>query len=61
MWVDFMTLYFNEALNFDGRFQIFKQHMQKKVIQMLDPFLSFMFCFQHHKVHTMLAMMLDPL
>jgi hypothetical protein len=56
-----MTPYFNEALNFDGMFQIFKQHMQKQIIQVLDPLLSFMFCFQHNKVHTMLVMILNPL
>ncbi len=43
MWVDFMTPYFNEALNFDGRFQIFKQHMKNKSYKFWIP--SFHLCF----------------
>ncbi len=34
--------------------------MQKHVIQVLESFLSFMFCFQSRKAHNMLTMMLDP-
>jgi hypothetical protein len=30
------------------------------MIQVLDPFLSFMFGFQHHKADNMLSMVLDP-
>ncbi len=33
--------------------------MQKQVVQVLNPFLSFMASFQKAKIHNMLAMMLD--
>jgi hypothetical protein len=34
--------------------------MQKQVVQVLNPLLSFMASFQKAKTHNMLAMMLDP-
>jgi hypothetical protein len=34
--------------------------MQKQVVQVLNPFLSFMASFQKAKAHNMLAMMLNP-
>ncbi len=34
--------------------------MQKQVVQVLNPFLSFMASFQKVKTHNMLAMMLHP-
>jgi len=34
--------------------------MQKQVVQVLNPFLSFMASFPKAKIHDMLAMMLDP-
>ncbi len=49
-----------ETQNFDGELQVFQQHVQKHVIQVLEPFLSFMLCFQSCKAHNMLTMMLDP-
>jgi hypothetical protein len=60
MQVDYLTLDSNEILNFDGELQVLQQHMQKQVVQVLDPFLSFMLSFQPHKAHNMLAMMLNP-
>jgi hypothetical protein len=48
-----------ESQDFDRELQVFQQHMQKQVIQVLEPFLLFMLCSQFHKVHNMLAMMLD--
>ncbi len=49
MQVDYLTLDSNEILNFDGELQVLQQHMQKQVVQVLDPFLSFMLSFQPHK------------
>jgi len=48
-----------ETQDFDGELQVFQQRMQKHVIQVLEPLFSFMFCFQSHKAHNMLTMMLD--
>jgi len=60
MQVDYLTLDSNEILNFDGELQVLQQHMQKQVVQVLDPFISFMLSFQPHKAHNMLAIMLNP-
>jgi hypothetical protein len=60
MQVDYLTFDSNEILDFDGELRVLQQHMQKQVVQLLDPFLSFMLSLQPHKAHNMLAMMLNP-
>ncbi len=60
MQLNCMGLDSNETQDFDGEFYLFRQCMQKQVVQVLNPFLSFMASFQKAKVHNMLAMMLDP-
>jgi hypothetical protein len=60
MRLDCMGPNSNETQDFDGEFHLFRQRMQKQVVQVLNPFLSFMASFQKAKAHNMLAMMLDP-
>lgn len=49
----------NETENFDGELQFYFLNA-KKLVQVLNPFLSFMISFQKAKTHNMLALMLDP-
>ncbi len=60
MQVESLTSNSNKTQNFDGELKILKIHMQKQVIVVLEPFISFMLSFQPHKAHSMLAHMLDP-
>jgi hypothetical protein len=60
MQVDYLTPISNEIIDIDGELQVLQQHMQKQVVQVLDPFFSFMLSFQPHKAYNMLAMMLNP-
>jgi hypothetical protein len=57
MRLDCMGPNSNETQDFDGEFHLFRQRMQKQV---LNPLLSFMASFQKAKAHNMSAMMLDP-
>jgi hypothetical protein len=59
MWLDCLTFNFNQTHDFDGEFQIFQQHMQKQMVQVLTPFFSFVISFQKIKAHNM-VMMLNP-
>jgi hypothetical protein len=60
MWVDCLKPNSNYIQDFDGELQILQQCKQKQKVQVLDHFFSFMFSFQPHKAHDMLAMMLNP-
>jgi hypothetical protein len=60
MWVDCLKPNSNDIQDFDGELQILQQCTQKQRVQVLDHFFSFMFSFQPHKTHNMLAMMLNP-
>jgi hypothetical protein len=60
MHVENLTFNSNETQDFDDEFKSLKVCMQKQVIIVLEPFLSFMLGFQPRKVHNMLALMLDP-
>ncbi len=60
MRLDCMGPDFSETQNFDGVLHLFQQWMQKQVVQVLNPFLSFMASFQKAKAHNMLAVMLNP-
>jgi hypothetical protein len=49
----------SETQDFDDELYLFRQRMQKQVVQVLNRFLSFMASFQKAKAHNTLAMMLD--
>ncbi len=49
-----------ETHDFDAELQVLQQHIQKQVVIVLQPFLSFLLSFQEHNTHNMLSMMLDP-
>ncbi len=51
---------YGKTKDFDGELKILKVCMQKQVIVLLKPFLSFLLGFQPRKVHNMLALMFDP-
>jgi hypothetical protein len=57
--MDCCTLDFGEAQDFDSEVLILLQYMQKQVIVIMEPFLSFVLSFQPNKVHNMVALMLD--
>ncbi len=59
MQLDYMGLDSSETQDFDGELYLFPQQMQKQMVQVLNPFLSFMASFQKAKAHNMLAMILD--
>jgi hypothetical protein len=61
MRVESLTYDSNKTQNFDGEFKILKIRMQQQIIVVLKPFLSFMFGFQPHKAHSMLAHMFGSL
>jgi len=60
MWVESLSFDSNKTQDFDGEFKTLKIRFHRQVIVILEPFFSFMFNFQPHKVHSMLAHMLDP-
>jgi hypothetical protein len=60
MWLNRLTLHFNETHDFDGEIQIFQQHMQKQMVQVLNPFFSFVISFQRTTSLNILVMMLKP-
>jgi len=60
MWVQCLVLDSLEIQDFDVNLQVFQQHMQKQVLIVIQPFLSFLLSFQKCKVHNMSSMMLDP-
>jgi len=60
MQVESLTPYSTKTQDFDGEFKILKVRMQKHVIVVLEPFLSFVLGFQPRKTHNMLALMLNP-
>jgi len=60
MWVDCLIPNSIETHDFDVEFQILWQRMQKKVVQVLKPFLSFMLSFPSRKVNNILVLMLHP-
>jgi hypothetical protein len=60
MWVQCLVLDSLETQDFDVKLQVFQQHMQKQVLIVIQPFLSFLLSFQECKVHNMSSMMLDP-
>jgi hypothetical protein len=51
---------YSETQDFDWELQVFRQNIHKQMVQVLNPFLSFMFSFQNNKAHKMLCMMLNP-
>jgi hypothetical protein len=55
--MDCCTLDFGEAQDFDNEFLILLQNVQKQMIVIIEPFLSFMLSFQPNKAHNMLALM----
>lgn len=60
MQVDSMTFDTNETQDFDSEIQFLQQCMQKQLVQVLNPFLSFMIYFQTSKIHNnMLTMMIN--
>jgi hypothetical protein len=60
MRVDCLKPNSNDIQDFDGELRILQQCTQKQRVQVLDHFFSFMFSFQPHKAHNMLAMILNP-
>jgi hypothetical protein len=60
MWLDCLTFNFSDTHDFDEEIQIFQQHMQKQMVQVLNPFFSFVISFQKIKAHNILVMMLNP-
>jgi hypothetical protein len=58
MQMDCCTLDSGEAQDFDGELLNLLHCMQKQVIVILEPFLSFMLSFQPNKAPNMLALML---
>jgi hypothetical protein len=50
MQLDCMGLDSSEIQDFDGELHLFQQWMQKQVVQVLNPFLSFMAFFQRPKL-----------
>jgi len=60
MWVDCLIPNSIETCDFDVEFQILWQCMQKKNVQVLKSFLSFMLYFPSWKVNNILVLMLHP-
>jgi hypothetical protein len=60
MWLDCLTLNFSETHDLDEEIQIFQQHMQKQMVQVLNPFFLFVISFQKTKIHNILVMMSNP-
>jgi hypothetical protein len=59
MQMDCCTLDSGKAQAFDGELLNLLHCMQKQVIVIMEPFLSFMLSFQPNKAHNMLVLMLD--
>jgi hypothetical protein len=50
-----LVLDFIETQDFAGKPQVFRQNLQKQVVEILSPFLSFMVFFQRAKTNNMLS------
>jgi hypothetical protein len=46
--------------DFDAKLQVLHQWMQKQVVTLIGPFLSFILTFHEHKPHKILNVMLNP-